>query len=57
MRQDDSGSSKTGPDKSGARKVRERREYEQITHLRNRDLYAVMPLHRTEGIHVMTHGT
>lgn len=41
---------------SGARKVRERREYEQITHLCKRDLYAMMPLHRTEGIHVMTHG-
>ena len=41
---------------SGARKVRERREYEQITHLCKRDVYATMPLHRTEGIHIMTYG-
>lgn len=41
---------------SGARKVRERREYEQIINLCKRDLYATMPFHRTEGIHVITHG-
>lgn len=33
---------------SGARKVRERREYEQVSHLCKRDLYAAMPLHRTK---------
>lgn len=53
MRQGKSGSSKIV---RGPREVRERGECEQITHLRERVPYVVMPLHSTEGVHVMTHG-